>query len=143
MYDDHLNMASTRLLNIQAASAMIQQLEDQVRYILPEQSQVMIRGEWRNIPREVAGYGDAHHLQLQFSGTVINAQVWLPVLLNLRDAVASRTGETFNFAVVNRFADGKCGIGTHKEGQGSQDGTFVIVTLGDMRYITFTREHAR
>ena len=141
--DDHLHMEYMRLLNVQSASALLQNLESQVRYLPPELSQVKIRGEWRNIPREVVAYGDEDHLTREFSGTSISAQPWLSMLATLRNAVAQRLGHMFNFAIVNRFVDGKCGIGTHKEGQPPHDSPLVIVTLGSRRNITFTREHAR
>src|SRR5258705_1121668 len=127
LHDDRLNMSYTRLLCPESASGLMEYMEGQVRYLPPERSQVKIRGEWRNIPREVAAFGDGDHLRRHFCGTFIEAEAWIPMLQNLRDAIASREGIKFNFALVNRFADGKCGIGCRKEGQ--PDSPIVVVTL--------------
>ena len=65
------------------------------------------------VPREESLFGD--DFRYEYRGALIRAEPWPDFLLEARDRIEGLSGLTFNFAVGNRYMDGKDSIGWHSE----------------------------
>lgn len=94
-------------------------------------------------PRMSASFGDVH-TSYRYSGIRSVASDWPDDLKKLRDMVQSFTGETFNFALVNYYRDGKDYIGAHadKEQDLVAGSSIASVSLGAQRDFVLTHLHS-
>ena len=104
----------TRLFQPNEARDIFQQLEKEVDYLSPEESQISVFGKVHNIPRLQAAFGDAG-VSYTFSNTTIAAKPWTFLLKSIKECVEAAAGETFNFALVNKYRSGEDHIGPHKD----------------------------
>ena len=65
------------------------------------------------VPREESLFGDP--FRYQYRRAVIEAKPWPAFLLEARDRIQQLSGFTFNFAVGNRYRDGRDSIGWHAD----------------------------
>jgi len=115
-------------------------LEREVQYLLPEDCKVKIRGKEYAVPRQLCAFGD-EGLTYTFSGLTVNCQSWTPLLLEIKAQVESLTGVEYNFVLINRYKDGSCCIGQHKDNEVDLDDSCPIasLSLGETRTMVFKR----
>ncbi|KAG8183401.1 hypothetical protein JTE90_008301 [Oedothorax gibbosus] len=91
--------------------------------------------------RKVLAFGDPG-LVYTFSGTNVPANRWPDTLLNIKKDVEARTGEEYNYVLLNYYSNGLSKIGSHKDDVTSLDPASTIPTLsfGATRTIHFTRK---
>ena len=87
-----------------------------------------IRGKSVKSKRQVLAYGDAN-LSYSFSGTSIPAEPWTLLMIELRNHVEKFTACTFNYVLLNFYADGSGLINQHKDEETSLDATFPVSVL--------------
>jgi alpha-ketoglutarate-dependent dioxygenase alkB family protein 2 len=66
------------------------------------------------IPRRQTAYGDPD-TTYTFTGCVVPARPWIPILVELRELLQHRTGYTPNFVLINHYRSGSDHIGWHAD----------------------------
>ncbi len=79
-----------------------------------EQREIELFGERFRQPRLIAWGGE---LPYRYSGQTLEPRPMTPVLLELRDRVALRSGVTANHALVNRYRDQNDRMGFHSDNE--------------------------
>jgi alkylated DNA repair dioxygenase AlkB len=107
-----------------------------------QQEEVVIFGQRRLVPRLVAWHGDPE-ARYTYSGTAHEPQPWTPTLEAVRARVSALAGSTFNAVLLNRYRDGRDGMGWHADGEAELGSEPVIasVSLGATR--RFCLRHRR
>ncbi|NXI34829.1 ALKB2 demethylase, partial [Galbula dea] len=96
------------------ADEIFRQLEEEVEYFQGEMTKLQVFGKWHEIPRKQVTYGDPE-VTYTYSGVTFSPKPWIPVLDLIRGRLASATGHTFNFVLINRYKDGEDHIGEHRD----------------------------
>ena len=124
----------------QAPDDIFKSLETEIQYLPADQCQVRVHGKTFPIPRQLVAFGDPH-LTYTFSGLTVACKPWTPLLLGIKQAVERVSGESYNFVLVNRYKDGNCCIGHHKDNEQDLDANSAIssVSFGEMRTMIFKR----
>lgn len=115
---------------ITASGIMANLLEEVLPILCNGVTSIITGGRRTAIPRQQAGFGDTG-LTFNYSHTVVNAHQWTSTLSGLRDTLLSVTGVAYNFALVNRYADGNQYIGHHR------DDTTSLVALSPIACFSF------
>ncbi|KAG8176716.1 hypothetical protein JTE90_003347 [Oedothorax gibbosus] len=91
--------------------------------------------------RQVLAFGDLG-LTYTFSGTNVPTNRWSTTLLNIKKEVEARTGEEYNYVLLNYYSNGLSKISSHKDNETSLDPASTIPTLsfGATRTMQFTRK---
>jgi alkylated DNA repair dioxygenase AlkB len=94
------------------------------------------------VPRLVAWHGDPG-TAYTYSGTLHEPLPWTPVLQSIRDRVQGLTGHSFNSVLLNRYRDGRDGMGWHADDERElgRDPVIASVSLGATR--RFKLRHRR
>jgi alkylated DNA repair dioxygenase AlkB len=79
-----------------------------------QQEEVLIFGQRRRVPRLVAWHGDAG-AAYTYSGTPHEPLPWTPPLHAIRRRVEAVTGERYDSVLLNRYRDGRDGMGWHSD----------------------------
>lgn len=79
-----------------------------------EQPTLRLFGREHRTPRLSAWVGDAAAIYT-YSGRRFLPQPWLPILLSLRDRLASTCGRPFNSVLANLYRDGRDRMGWHAD----------------------------
>ncbi|XP_075391072.1 DNA oxidative demethylase ALKBH2 [Tenrec ecaudatus] len=126
------------------ASEIFQQLEKEVDYFTGALARVQVFGKWYQVPRKQAAYGDTG-MTYSFSGLMLSPKPWTPVLERVRDRVSRVTGQTFNFVLVNRYADGRDHIGEHRDDERelAPGSPIASVSFGACRDFIFRHKDSR
>jgi alkylated DNA repair dioxygenase AlkB len=106
------------------------------------QEEVLIFGQPRLVPRLVAWHGDPQ-AEYTYSGTPHVPTPWTPPLERIRTRIASLTGHDFNGVLLNRYRDGRDGMGWHADDEPElgRDPVIASVSLGAPR--RFSMRHRR
>lgn len=107
---------------------IFKQLEDEVKYLEGELSQVKMFGRWCPLPRKQAVYGDPG-ITYSFTGHKVVAQPWTPILKDLRHLVEQTSKTSYNLVFVNRYENGKSYIGEHRDSDRELDPKAPIASL--------------
>jgi alkylated DNA repair dioxygenase AlkB len=75
--------------------------------------EISMYGKKIPVPREESLFGD--DLNYAYRGVKIKAESWTPFLLDIRNRIQTLSGFKFNFAVGNRYMNGKDSIGWHSD----------------------------
>jgi len=78
--------------------------------------------------RKVAWYGEKEFLY-HYSGTVKKANVWNPILVQLKKFVEIKTGISFNSCLLNLYHSGDEGVGWHSDDEKSLGLNTIIASL--------------
>ena len=115
-------------------------MEQEIEYL--KDATVSVFGKRYFIPREHTAYGDSEYLSYRFSGTALTAKRWTPTLLTLKNLVEKETNLQFNFVVINRYKDGHCTIGQHKDNERQLNSTYPVtcLSLGACRNLLLTSD---
>jgi len=91
---------------------IFRKLESNVVYNPPEK--IKIFGKLFDMPRKQTAFGDPG-TSYKFSGIEVPSKPWIPIISEIKERIELITGESFNFCLVNRYANGKDYIGYHKD----------------------------
>jgi alkylated DNA repair dioxygenase AlkB len=107
-----------------------------------QQEDIVMFGELRRVPRLVAWYGDPG-TAYTYSGTAHEPLPWTAALQSIRDRVQDLTGHSFNSVLLNRYRDGRDGMGWHADDERElgRDPVIASVSLGATR--RFKLRHRR
>jgi alkylated DNA repair dioxygenase AlkB len=75
--------------------------------------EMTIYGKKIAVPREESLFGD--DLKYEYRGALLKAEPWPDFLLDTKERIEQLCGFTFNFAVGNRYLNGKDSIGWHSD----------------------------
>lgn len=106
------------------------------------QEQIVIFGEPKRVPRLVAWHGDPG-TGYTYSGTLHEPQPWTPELGSIRRRIESLCGRSFNSVLLNRYRDGRDGMGWHADDEPElgRNPAIASVSLGATR--RFRLRHRR
>ena len=79
-----------------------------------QQERIVMFGRRVPVPRLVAWYGDPG-ARYAYSGTGHDPLAWTPALRRVRQRVTELTGVEFNAVLLNRYRDGRDGMGWHAD----------------------------
>jgi alkylated DNA repair dioxygenase AlkB len=107
-----------------------------------QQEEILIFGERRRVPRLVAWHGDTDATYV-YSGTRHDPRPWTADLQAIRVRVESLTGHSFNAVLLNRYRDGRDGMGWHADDEPElgPDPVIASVSFGATR--RFRLRHRR
>lgn len=88
--------------------------------------------------RKVAWYAD-QQFNYHYSGVNRVAKSWTPLLLKIKSAVESVTGESFNACLLNLYHDGEDGMAWHSDSEKElkKHGAIASLSLGCARKFKF------
>jgi alpha-ketoglutarate-dependent dioxygenase alkB family protein 2 len=112
--------------NKKISNNIFKQLREQIIY--DENSVVRIHGRDIKIPRSQTAYGDPG-TKYKFSGHTVQAKPWISILDKIKYQVERVTGKTFNFCLINYYANGQNYIGYHKDDERDLGPTPWIASL--------------
>ena len=107
-----------------------------------QQEDIVMFGEHRRVPRLVAWHGDPG-TAYTYSGTAHEPLPWTPTLQCIRDRVEALTSHSFNSVLLNRYRDGRDGMGWHADDERElgHEPAIASVSLGATR--RFKLRHRR
>jgi alkylated DNA repair dioxygenase AlkB len=99
-----------------------------------EQEEIIIFGRRQRVPRLVAWHGDPGTAYV-YSGTVHEPRAWTPLLEAIRTRVETLTANAFNSVLLNRYRDGRDGMGWHADDEPElgRNPAIASVSFGDSR----------
>ena len=126
-------------LAVEEASELLDRLLTGIDW---QHEEVLIFGQRRPVPRLVAWHGDPG-ASYTYSGTPHQPLPWTPALELVRERVLSLTGCAFNSVLLNRYRDGRDGMGWHSDDEPElgSDPVIASVSLGAPR--RFCLRHRR
>jgi alkylated DNA repair dioxygenase AlkB len=88
--------------------------------------------------RKVAWYGDKP-FDYTYSKTTKSALPWTKELLEIKEIIENKTGETFNSCLLNLYHTGEEGMGWHSDGEKDlkKNGAIASLSLGAERKFAF------
>jgi|TARA_B110000259_G_scaffold15497_1_gene16238 alkylated DNA repair dioxygenase AlkB len=88
--------------------------------------------------RKVAWYGDKP-FDYTYSKTTKSALPWTKELLEVKEIIENKTGETFNSCLLNLYHTGEEGMGWHSDGEKDlkKNGAIASLSLGAERKFAF------
>jgi alkylated DNA repair dioxygenase AlkB len=106
------------------------------------EEEVLIFGQRRRVPRLVSWYGDPG-AAYTYSGTRHAPERWTPALTRIRAQVEALSGHHFNAVLLNRYRDGRDGMGWHADDEPElgRDPVIASLSLGAAR--RFRMRHRR
>jgi len=126
-------------LAVEEASELLDRLLTGIDW---QHEEVLIFGQRRPVPRLVAWHGDPG-ASYMYSGTPHQPLPWTPALELVRERVLGLTGCAFNSVLLNRYRDGRDGMGWHSDDEPElgRDPVIASVSLGVPR--RFCLRHRR
>ena len=112
------------------------------RDIAWRQEDITLFGRTYRQPRLLAWYGDPE-ARYRYSRVDHDPLPWTPLLKDLRQAVESHTGQSFNSVLLNRYRDGADAMGAHSDDEPELGPAPVIasLSLGAARPFVFHSRH--
>lgn len=108
-----------------------------------QQHLVKVFGRTHPAPRLSAWYGDPG-ARYHYSGIRLEPEPWSTLLMGFRDAIQQVTGCAFNAVLLNRYRDGRDGMGWHSDDETELgDAPIAILSLGAARRLLFRRRDRR
>jgi alkylated DNA repair dioxygenase AlkB len=94
--------------------------------------------------RKVAWYGEKS-FEYTYSNTTKLALPWTAELLELKEIVAQKTGETFNSCLLNLYHTGSEGMAWHSDGETDlkKDGAIASLSFGAERKFAFKHKESK
>jgi alkylated DNA repair dioxygenase AlkB len=86
---------------------------DKSRALTWARGEITMYGKKIAVPREESLFGD--DFRYEYRGSVLKAEPWPDFLLDAKERIEKLCGLSFNFAVGNRYLDGKDSIGWHSD----------------------------
>ena len=103
-----------------------------------ENDKAIIFGKLIVTKRKVAWYGDKP-FYYTYSKNTKTALPWTKELLELKEIIENKTGETFNSCLLNLYHDGEEGMAWHSDGEKDlkKNGAIASLSLGAERKFLF------
>ncbi len=94
--------------------------------------------------RKVAWYGDKP-FEYTYSNNTKQALPWTPALLQLKNIIENKSGETYNSCLLNLYHDGSEGMAYHSDGEKDlkKNGAIASVSLGAERKFSFKHKKSK
>ena len=127
------------------ARTILRQLEQELPpYLEASKNEVKIMGKMHKIPRKQTAFGDSG-LLYKFSGVVVAANPWIPILKEMCDMLRVSLREQFNFVLVNRYKDGNDHMGEHRDDEEDLvlKSPIASVSFGQKRDFVFRHKDSR
>lgn len=123
------------ILDSKSANHYFDQL---LKTILWEHDQTVIFGKLIVTKRKVAWYGD-EPFNYTYSKTTKSALPWTKELLELKQIIENKSGETFNSCLLNLYHSGEEGMSWHSDDEKDlkKNGTIASLSLGAARKFAF------
>lgn len=133
-YDGEVNYYG-RVLTQEIAQHYFEQLLNNIQW---ENDKAVIFGKTIITKRKVAWYGDKP-FNYTYSKTTKSALTWSKDLLELKEIIENKTGETFNSCLLNLYHDGQEGMAWHSDGEKDlkKNGAIGSLSLGAERKFSF------
>ena len=124
-----------RVLNYENAQYYYGQLLENIQW---ENDKAIIFGKLIITKRKVAWYGDKP-FNYTYSKTTKSALPWTKDLLELKQIIENKTGETFNSCLLNLYHNGEEGMAWHSDGEKDlkKNGAIGSLSLGAERKFSF------
>lgn len=105
-----------------------------------QQGEIVLFGKKHLEPRLSAWYGDRDYV---YSGRLVPRAPWTPTLLALKRRVETRCGAEFNSVLINRYRDGRDGMGMHSDDERElgRDPLIGSLSLGQARRFVLEPKH--
>jgi alkylated DNA repair dioxygenase AlkB len=113
-----------------------------VRSIGWSQEEIVIFGQRRRVPRLVAWHGDPD-ASYTYSGTAHEPRAWTPELLYIRARIKQLCGHAFDSVLLNRYRDGRDGMGWHADDEPELGRSPVIASVSFGATRRFRLRHRR
>lgn len=109
-----------------------------------ENDKAIIFGKLIITKRKVAWYGDKPY-SYTYSNTTKSALPWTKELLELKDIIENKTGETFNSCLLNLYHSGEVGMAWHSDGEKDlkKNGAIASVSFGAERKFSFKHKDTK
>lgn len=106
--------------------------------------EAVIFGKHITTKRKVAWYGDSE-FEYRYSGVLKKALPWHPLLLQIKETVEAKTGESFNSCLCNLYHDGAEGMAWHSDAEKylKKHAAIASVTLGAERKFGFKHKQSK
>jgi alpha-ketoglutarate-dependent dioxygenase alkB family protein 2 len=133
------------LFTREQAKALFAILEKDLVYDSPQESAIRFWGKTSFIRRQQMAFG-TRGLKYRYSGNKgVRARPWHPAILPIKWELEKMLGVELNFALVNRYRDGKDRVNWHQD---NEDGLnryapIVSISLGAERAFHFLHESDR
>lgn len=123
------------ILDSKSANHYFDQL---LKTILWEHDQTVIFGKLIVTKRKVAWYGD-EPFNYTYSKTTKSALPWTKELLELKQIIENKSGETFNSCLLNLYHSGEEGMSWHSDDEKDlkKNGAIASLSLGATRKFAF------
>ncbi len=124
-----------KLLNRTTADAYLQVLLNDIEW---KNDEAILFGKRIITKRKVAWYGD-RAFEYTYSNSTKKALPWTKELLELKQLVEAKTGETFNSCLLNLYHTGEEGMAWHSDGEKDlkKDGAIGSLSFGAERKFAF------
>lgn len=109
-----------------------------------ENDEAIIFGKRIITKRKVAWYGDKTY-SYTYSNSTKSALAWTDTLLRLKEAVETKTGESFNSCLLNLYHDGSEGMAWHSDGEKAlkKGGAIASLSFGAARKFAFKHKETK
>ncbi len=130
-----------KLMSLKEASHYLDILLNSIEW---KNDEAVIFGRHIFTKRKVAWYGDVG-FSYTYSNTTKQALGWTKELLELKDIVEQRTGETFNSCLLNLYHDGSEGMAWHSDGEKDlkRNGAIASLSFGAERKFAFRHKQTK
>ncbi len=123
------------IMNVEKANTYFDILFENINW---ENDKAIIFGKLIVTKRKVAWYGDKP-FDYTYSNTTKSALAWTQELLELKEMVEKKSGETFNSCLLNLYHTGEEGMAWHSDGEKDliRNGAIASLSFGAERKFSF------
>lgn len=118
--------------------------EKLLKNIVWENDKAIIFGKVIITKRKVAWYGDQPY-EYTYSKTTKSALPWTKELLELKEIIEKKSGETFNSCLLNLYHSGEEGMAWHSDGEKDlkKNGAIASLSFGAERKFLFKHKESK
>lgn len=129
------------LMSVAEADRYLEALLDKIDW---KNDEAVIFGKRIVTRRKVGWYGD-QAFEYTYSKTTKQALPWTSELLELKEMIEEKTGESFNSCLLNLYHDGSEGMGWHSDGEKDlkKDGAIGSLSFGAQRKFSFKHKGSK
>ena len=115
-----------------------------LQHIEWKNDEAIIFGKHILTKRKVAWYGDTN-FRYTYSKITKEALTWTKDLVELKEMIESKTGETFNSCLLNLYHDGNEGMAWHSDAEKDlkKNGAIASISLGAERKFAFKHKETK
>lgn len=129
------------ILSLEKAQFYFEKLLNEIQW---ENDKAVIFGKLIHTKRKVAWYGDKP-FEYTYSNITKSALPWSKELLELKNLVEYKSGETFNSCLLNLYHSGEEGMAWHSDGEKDlkKNGTIASLSFGAERKFSFKHKTSK